>query len=396
MSEDPGYGVITTGFRAKTLPVVQSELNDSLLNTISPTLNTQADSVVGQTVGIVSEQITQLWEQAQALYASLSPTFATGASLDHILALTGAKRLVATPTKVSLQVTLDPGATLLAGSQARSTTNDEIYETLAAVTNATASAAIFDVDAQALNTGPIFAAANTLTIIETPSVGWTAVNNPLDGITGTNDETDAEARARRIEILSLQGKATPEAIRANLLDVDGVTSTIVIENTTPVVDANGLPPHSFEAMVSGGEDQAIADRIWDTKAAGIQAFGTTIVGVTDSTGFGHSIGFSRPTDVDYYIELDVSINSSIFGGGQSATGVALVQEALADTGNALQIGEDILIVTFSCAALMVPGVTNATNIRIDTITPPVNTADIAVPFREIALFDTSRIVVNIV
>ena len=85
--------------------------------------------------------------------------------------------------------------------------------------------------------GPIAAPANSLTEILTPIAGWQSLTNPQAGITGRNQETDAELRLRREQSLHLLGAATVEAIRSRLLqEVPGVTSVTVFENVTMTQD----------------------------------------------------------------------------------------------------------------------------------------------------------------
>lgn len=85
--------------------------------------------------------------------------------------------------------------------------------------------------------GPISAPANSLTEILTPIAGWASLTNPQAGITGRNQETDAELRLRRAQSLHLLGAATVEAIRSRLRqEVDGVTSVLVFENVTMTQD----------------------------------------------------------------------------------------------------------------------------------------------------------------
>jgi len=146
--------------------------------------------------------------------------------------------------------------------------------------------------------------ANNLNIIQTPVTGWNGVNNPDAGITGRATETDDELRLRR-ERSIIKGNATDEAIAAALLnDVENVTNARVFSNRTDVTDGEGRPPHSFETVVQGGDDQEVADKIWETQPSGIQSFGNTTEIVTDSQGNPQTIKFSRPESV--YIHVQVS------------------------------------------------------------------------------------------
>ena len=217
---------------------------------------------------------------------------------------------------------------------------------------------------------------------------------------GRNEETDPEFRLRREELLRISGSATSEAIRSALLNTLDVAQAFLFVNDTDFVDINGLPPHSFESIVSGGTDDDVAQTIFDTKPVGIQTHrdpgpdGRTI-GVVDSQGFSIDINFSRPTEIQMFVEVDISVNGDAFGGGDQVAGEVQVKDAIKAVGDLQQIGQDVIINQFLCAPFEVAGVVDVPIIRIEDIFPPTNTANIPVAARELATFQTSDIVVNV-
>jgi hypothetical protein len=216
--------------------------------------------------------------------------------------------------------------------------------------------------------------------------------NSLDAVLGRDLESDADFRVRRIELLRITGAGTLEAIRARVRELDDVLQVFIFENVTLVVDVNGLPGKSFEVVVAGGDDQEIADRIWLTKPAGIETYGSVTKTVLDTMGFTHAIKFSRPTLVPIWMDLTVTKNPATF----PIDGVDQIKAALKAYGDALQIGDDVIALQFKCVPLSVAGVVDVTVFKIDTINPPVNTGNIVVAFRDLATFDTSRITVTVV
>jgi hypothetical protein len=220
--------------------------------------------------------------------------------------------------------------------------------------------------------------------------------NPDDAVLGTNLETDSEFRIRREELLRISGAATLEAIRSAVLDVDDVVQALVFENTTMVTNPDGLPPKSFEVVASGGTDQAIAQTIFDNKPIGIETYrdpganGRTVP-IDDSQGTTHNINFSRPTDIRIYAEVTIAVDSAAFGGGDVNAGKQQVREALALLSQQQQIGEDVVAIRYRCAPLGVTGVTDVTLLKIDTVTPPVNQANIVMAVRELANIDTGDV-----
>jgi uncharacterized phage protein gp47/JayE len=241
------------------------------------------------------------------------------------------------------------------------------------------------VDVTAIDTGPTQANAGTLTVIDTPVSGLNSVINLVDAVPGRNVETDAELRLRRARTLQVAGKATVDAIRSALLDLEGVTDVIVFENDTEIDDPDGRPPKSFEAIVNGGEDQEIFDKIWDTKPAGIRTVGSEVGTITDSQGQTHQVKFSRPTDVNIWLEVDLSVNSEF-----PVNGLAASEQALVDMGNSFGIGKDVIVYPkLICALNDIPGIEDVA-IRIGTSASPTLDDNIQIDPNEISKFDTVR------
>jgi uncharacterized phage protein gp47/JayE len=226
------------------------------------------------------------------------------------------------------------------------------------------------------------------------------VGETHDAIVGRNIETDADFRIRREELLRLAGAGTLESIRSAVRNTTGVTAASVFENPTDTTDVDGLPPHSFEVVTSGGTDEAVAETIFLTKPVGVATHrdpgpdGRTVV-VTDSQSFTHDIHFTRPTEIDMWIEIDVTVDFTAFGGGDQAVGEQQVKDILKALGDTLSIGDDAIINKFLCAPFDVTGVIDVTLIKLDDIFVPVGTVNFISAARELLKFSTSRITVNV-
>lgn len=160
--------------------------------------------------------------------------------------------------------------------------------------------------AESEEVGPVAQPAGTLTNIGTPTTGWQSVTNPLDASLGNERESDEELRTRFRRTKEINARGTVEALRSNLASLTGVDDVQVYENPLGGVDANGLPAHSFSAIVQGGNTLEVAQTIWETKPAGIQTYGNTSVNVIDSEGYTQPIDFSRPQEVPIYIDVEIS------------------------------------------------------------------------------------------
>ena len=418
-----------------------------------------ADSVAGQRIGLHAERMAELWEIGQALSSSFDPDGATGRALDILCAITGTVRnqerrttgavaltgdpatVVPAGATVSIPVVgtrfdVDANATLVAlsawtvntayalGDRVKNGVSPaRVYQAMAAGTSAlvgsgpsgTGSAiadatvtwsyvgdgtAAIDATITAQVPGPFAALTGQITSIESPVSGWLSVRNMSDALVGAYVETDASLRNRRQAELAGRGNGPVPAIRADILRIgqgtaNAVLDCIVFENYTDIVDVNGIPPHSFEAVVLGGLDADIRQVIFDTKPVGIRPHGGVTGTVTDSTGISHIIKFTRPTVYSIWIEIDVTYNAATW----PLDGVAQVNAAILAAltpANGYTLGKDVTVWGIGAGVDVVPGVLNVTAIRLGTAPAPVGTADIPIGIREVALFDSARILVTAV
>ena len=153
---------------------------------------------------------------------------------------------------------------------------------------------------------------------------------------------------------------------------------------------------SFEAVVEGGSDADVANKIWLTKPAGIQTFGNTSFTITDSQGEQQVINFSRPTPIYIWVTVALTLypEETFPPNGQD-----LVASAINTYGNNLGIGVDVLLQRVLAQIFTVPGIASgtmqiaATNGPGDS--PLYGTSDIPIQENEIAVFDLSRITVTV-
>lgn len=136
-------------------------------------------------------------------------------------------------------------------------------------------------------------------------VGINKVYNFLPGIPGAEREEDDDYRARGLN--ATLGKATPRAVRNAILQLEGVTSVSVINNTKPY-EVDGVPANSIAPVVAGGFDDEIALAILDYKPGGIQSFGTTIIPLPNDTGMIEEIGFSRAEIKQVILKIKVILH----------------------------------------------------------------------------------------
>lgn len=440
-------GLTLTGLVIPSLQEIRDDLDAQCRLLFGASLDLSDATPMGQYNGILAERYAQLWEQLQAVYSSQDVDAAVGAALDALAALTGTTRNAAFPSTVTLTLTGTPTTLVAEGSRAAVEVTGAEFATdadatIAALTAWAASTAytlnqrrtndgaawlvtdpgtsagsggplVADVDDDGLvadggviwrllgtGTGAVDVAAEsvasdavvgvsgTITEIVTPVSGWNGVINVLDATLGSPVETDEAFRQRRDLELARPGDATINAIRADVLEVPGVLTCRVFHNPTDGV-VDGMPPHSVEALVQGGDDQDIHDQLLASVAAGIQMTGTETGAALDSSGISQPTAFSRPDEVEIWVVATVSKDPGVYPlGGDDEVAAAIVAY-----GDAQQTGRDAVASAIVAAIFNVPGVLDA-SVLIGTAPGPVTSTPINITQRQLAVMDTSRISVT--
>ena len=130
---------------------------------------------------------------------------------------------------------------------------------------------------------------------------------PQYGLTREAGETDASVRARIRHALAGRGSGSKDAILAAVRSDGGARDALVYVNETDTPDSLGIPGHSIAVVVRGGGANAVAQAIYDKKAPGIGAWGSTSGVATDAEGGEHVIPFTRYTDKPVLIHLYIRV-----------------------------------------------------------------------------------------
>lgn len=162
----------------------------------------------------------------------------------------------------------------------------------------------------AVSTGTQTCEVGELTAIPDAVSGWVAVYNYTAGIPGTDIENDYDLRLRRaLAVRSIRARGTDPAIASHIVeDVPGVVTAVVKSNRTMTTDPDtGRPPKSFESLVVGGSDEAVAQCIYENQPSGIQSYGNTEVTIVDGNGDEQVIAFSRPHARYLWVKVTYSL-----------------------------------------------------------------------------------------
>jgi uncharacterized phage protein gp47/JayE len=390
------------GYVALTVADYVAALNTAVLTNVDGGLDLDPDQPLGQLIGIVAETYAELDEAVATIYNMLNPAAAEGNFLDNLAAISGTKRTVAQYAKVTAQATLNASTTLSAGAVA-SVANQPAnrWVLMADITNSGGSPAAISGVWRSETPGAFVANASTLTVIATPSIGWTAINNTDASTGGSDTETDTELRITRDAELAGEGSSDIDAIRAKVLAVVTAAypagNVFVFENDTLVTDANGLPGKAFRVVVWDNNLAAnvdIANAIWTAKPAGILAYGGTAVNITDSSGNTQTVSFDRATTKRLYVSCTTT-PSSLTTTQQTAVKNAIVAYAAAT----FNLGVSVIARSFSASPLeptatYTPFVTDVPVFEFDFTPSPTNTGNLAVTGLQIVQLAFADVLVN--
>lgn len=366
----------TSGIAIQSYEDILADIKAAVRDNVDPGLNLEADSYEGQVAAIVAAKLRDLAEAVLELASAIDPDNAESGLLDIVCAITGTVRAAASKGLVTVTVTASGAwSVTTAGDLVVQVSGypDRLFQNRGA---ASGGAGTTDVVLEAVTAGYFEAPAGTVTVKITGPAAITAVTNAAAASPGSETETDAELRISRQRDLLARASSHVDGIKAKLEALDGVVKATVRENTTMIPDADGLPAKSVECIVDDRNtvaDDVIAQAIWDSKAGGIEPYGTTDTGTATDTEDGtHGVSFTRPTIVDGYMEITIK-------GDADASAVKAAIEALASEYGAGDDGEALMLVG---AATRVPGVTGVVSYKLDTVDPPVASANITIGARQ--------------
>ncbi len=387
------YGVTARGFVPKPFRVILEELKLLAKQEFGDDIDLSENSRFLRFLEIIAKREDELWQLAEKIYYSAFIDFATGQILDNIATLVGYKRIPArraTGTVVFSRSTPAPSDIIIpAGTRVATSDESVVFQTTEAVVLVAGSTRV-EAPIEAVEPGSAGnVAANTITKIVDPISGIESVNNPNPTKGGRYAETDEEFRYRIKTTIQSLGKATLDAIVARVKSVEGVKAVKIEENDTmnDYTAQGGLPPKSFRVFVWGGDDQAIAQAIFDSKPAGIRPYGDISATAYDIDGNPHMIYFSRPTVVPIYVKVQITSDGTLID-------QQTVKNVIKDYINGLGIGEDVIYTKILAAVMNIQGVKDAT-IYIGTSSPPAGTSNIDIGETEMAQTDDDKITVTI-
>ncbi len=297
------------------------------------------DSQDYQMMSVFARSLDDMTSVVVDSYNARNPNYATGNSLDILARLIGISRNRATYSAVYLTLTGSAGVVIAAGSRVIDSENGYLWALEESVT--------LDENGEATNCRAICETAGAITVstaaswdIYMPQIGWESVTAEGEGTGGEEAESDAAFRIRINRMFSRESMAMKDTMMNALLEVDGLVSAILRENSTDTTDAVGIPSHSIAVVTYGTAlDADIADVIFRKKAPGIGTYGTTSVSVRDSYDNPYTINFSHAT----VKTVSVRITMTARGEFDENSVKNMIANATSKFIKELGIGEDLVV-----------------------------------------------------
>ncbi len=332
------------GFIADSVDKVREDVQQVWINAFKspdlPALNTAAETPQGQIIDSQTAAIMNKDNEVLFLANQFNPATATGIFQDALAQLYFLQRQPATSTIVACTCTGLQGVVIPAGAIVQTTDGLQLTNTTEGVIAASGSV---ELNFKLNETGPIQVGAGTATIIVTQIPGWDTVNNSSAGIVGRYEESQQEFANRIQKSVAVNSQGSTDAIYAALANLSGVVAVVVLENDTDnTVENNGvsITAHSICISIYGGDNNAIAEVIYNKKDMGCGTVGNNQVSYTNSRGTVFNYNILVPTP--YPIGIRVTVNNSVtlpsnvqniikeavlnnFNGADGSTPVAMAQ-----------------------------------------------------------------------
>ena len=372
------------GFVIQRLGDIIERMDSGMRAIYGADIDTAPDSPDGQMIGLFSQALADLEELAGEMWRQMDPDYATGPNLNRIVAFSGTRRFQSNVSTLRSVILSGAARTPIPADSTVRDPSGIVWRSMLRVTlDANGSARV---DFQSVDAGAFSVGRNEVLEIQSGVTGWRTAVTSQASEPGTNQERDPDLRARFY--LSRERTADDDAasMRANLLALVGVDDAQVYENYTRETDSRGVEANSINAVVDGGDDQAIGRVILALKPAGTGMQGDTSVYVLDQFSRSRAIYFDRPSQVDVYVEMTVTRRANFTDIDEDS-----IRASLAAT--RFHIGEPVIRTELYAVMYAVPGFI-VTALAIGTAPDALSQNDVQVGPRDMAVIDAANIIIN--
>lgn len=290
------------GVSVPTLDEIIEELSDGYKTIYGQDIVITPNTPDGQRIGIESQARKDAYDTLAYAIQMHDPQYALGKWADVIAKLTGINRAEGKYTiSPDVKITVDRNININAGSVFTNNGNNWILDDATALL-------IGDnyVNLRSEFYGVVPLAVDSFLEPVQIISGMKLVTATKGIIAGKLGQSTASLMLDRERKLAINNTHDREGIEGSLLDLDGVFDAVVLENNTNVTDSDGVPAHSINAIVLGGEAEDIANTIQKKIiGGGCGTYGQESFTLTNYRGRDRIINFDRPTIKDIHVVVNV-------------------------------------------------------------------------------------------
>ncbi|MCG9064728.1 baseplate J/gp47 family protein [Laribacter hongkongensis] len=369
------------GYMADRLDIIIASLDAGFRGIYGNDINTDPDSPDGQMIGLIAQIRADLEELGETIYRALDPDTASGAWLEQRAAYAALTRRGARYSYLRSVILTGTAHAIIPAGAIVSDGNKVRWQLVSDVTLGTDGSARADFRSELL--GAFSVPTDTPLTVETITLGWSGATTSASAEVGAEEETDSDLRARFFRTRARAAQNSVEGIESTISELADVRQVIVLENTGNDTDANGVPGHSLNVIVDGGDDAGIAAVIFKRKTGGTGLMGNISVVVKDARGRSRQVRFDRPDVIECSAYIEVTRRADF-----TAIDVEAIKAALAS--ESFGIGEDVLLTRLYSPINTVPGFW-VSDLRIGRRGGQLVRENIQIGVRELARFAVTDI-----
>lgn len=294
---------------------VKADINAAFDNQLSQNLETPQGQLASSWTAIIADN-----NDTFAQFVSLvDPSTSSGVMQDAIARIYYLERNPSLPTVVSGLCRGVVGTVIPANTQITDIDNNIYYAVDGGTIGIDGTVTLSF--ANVVN-GAIPCSIDSLNIYQAIT-GWDSVENAAAGTLGRDAETPQEFEYRRSISVALNTNGFLGSVFANVFKVANVLDCLVVQNNTDAILNYGatnypLAKNSIYVGVVGGDNDEIAQAIFEKKSLGCNMNGGVTISVPD-TSYSYpqptyDITFNRPTDTNLKVAVQIK-NSPLLPSG---------------------------------------------------------------------------------
>jgi len=293
--------VTNKGIVIDRLDEIHSRLSDGFKRIYGDDINIDADTPDGQMIGLFSQSLADINKVIAFIHQMLDPYSATGGWLEQRTLYAGIVRRGAEYSYISDVVITGTPHVSIPSNTIFSDNNRNRWVSLDTVTLNEFGSAKLRLRSEEL--GAFYLSTGDELNMETVIVGVDKITLTKEAVQGIEEETDGKLLTRFMQSHSVNNNDDREGIKSALLSLPDVKKVKVIENYTGEFDrVTGVPAHTMNAIVLGGNDIDITTMLLKKKIGGCAFMGQHKV-VAHYKDANRTVLFDRPEEVRIHVRL---------------------------------------------------------------------------------------------